>query len=148
MHGEHTVVVHRPAEVVFDHIADGSRNVGWRPWVIEVGRSSGDGGEGSVWRQLVHGPAGKVAEADYVVTAWRRPEFYAYTVTAGPVRGTAEYTLAESAPARTTVTLAVTLLPRGALRLLTGFVLRQMVEELDSLERLCAVLAPPAEASR
>jgi hypothetical protein len=148
VHGEHTVVVHRPAEVVFDHIADGSRNGGWRPWVIEVGRRSGDGGEGSVWRQLVHGPAGKVAEADYVVTAWRRPEFYAYTVTAGPVRGIAEYTLSEAAPARTTVTLAVTLLPRGALRLLTGFVLRQMVEELDSLERLCAVLAPPAEASR
>jgi hypothetical protein len=148
VHGEHKVVVHRPAEVVFDYIADGSRNSGWRPWVIEVGRSSGDGGEGSVWRQLVHGPAGKVAEADYVVTAWRRPEFYAYTVTAGPVRGTGEYTLVESAPARTTVTLAVTLLPRGAMRLLTGFVLRQMVEELDSLERLCAVLAPPAEASR
>jgi hypothetical protein len=148
VHGEHTVVVHRPAEIVFDHIADGSRNSGWRPWVIEVGRSSGDGGEGSVWRQLVHGPGGKVADADYVVTAWRRPEFYAYTVTAGPVRGTGEYTLTETARARTTVTLAVTLSPRGAMRLLTGFVLRQMVEELDSLERLCAVLAPPAEASR
>ena len=148
MHGEHTVVVHRPAEVVFDHIADGSRNSGWRPWVIEVGRSSGDGGEGSVWRQLVHGPAGKVADADYVVTAWRRPEFYAYTVTAGPVRGTAEYTLAESAPARTTVTLAVTLSPRGAPRLLTGFALRQSVGQLDRLEPPPAAPAPPAQAPR
>ena len=39
------------------------------------------------------------------------------------------------------MTLAVTLTPRGALRLLTGFVLRQVVDELDSLERLRQVLS-------
>lgn len=147
MHGEHTVVVHRTAEVVFDHIADGARNSGWRSWVIEASRRSGDGGEGSVWRQVIHGPAGKIAESDYVVTASRRPGIYAYRVIAGPVRGTAQYSLVEAEPARTTVTLAVALSPRGAMRLLTGFVLRQMVDELDSLEQLRAVLAPPGEVS-
>ena len=142
--GQHTVVVDRPAVVVFDHIADGALNKKWRPWVLDVGLRSGDGGEGSTWRQTVRGPGGKIAEADYTVTAWRRPEVYGYTVIAGPIRGAGEYTLVEAAPAETTVTLDVTLSPRGAMRVLTGFVLRQLVEELDSLELLRRVLSPPA----
>ena len=141
MHGEHTVTVNRPPEVVFSHIADGSLNATWRPSVIEVALRSGDGGEGSVWHQLVHGPAGNLADADYVVTSCQRPRLYAYEVTAGPVRGTSVYTLTTSRPGETTVTLAVTLTPRGALCLLTGFVLRQVVDELDSLERLRQVLS-------
>jgi hypothetical protein len=147
VHGEHSVTIHRPADVVFDHIADGSRNAGWRPAVIEVGLRSGDGGEGSVWRQLVLGPGGKPADADYIVTACRRPSLYAYDVTAGPVRGTSTFTLIETTPGQTAVTLAVTLTPRGALRVLTGFVLRQLVDELDSLDRLRHLLAPPAAGS-
>ena len=141
VHGEHTVTVNRPPEVVFSHIADGSLNAAWRPSVIEVALRSGDGGEGSVWHQVVRGPGGKLADADYVVTSCQRPRLYAYEVTAGPVRGTSVYTLTTSRPGETTVTLAVTLTPRGALRLLTGFVLRQVVDELDSLERLRQVLS-------
>ncbi|MGH7722334.1 MAG: SRPBCC family protein [Candidatus Dormibacteria bacterium] len=142
MRGQHTVRIDRPAEVVFAHIADGSRNAGWRPGVIEVGLRAGDGGEGSVWRQLVHGPGGRPADADYVVTSAQPPHLYAYEVTAGPVRGGGVYTLTELRPGETTVCLALTLTPRGALRLLTGFVLRQLVEELDSLDRLRDLLSP------
>jgi uncharacterized protein YndB with AHSA1/START domain len=141
--GEHSVTIHRPAEVVFALIADGSRNASWRPGVIEVHLRSGDGGAGSEWRQLVHGPGGKPADADYVVTTFRRPHRYAYQVTSGPVRAAAEYTLTESNPGETIVSLGLTLSPRGALRILTGFVLRQMVDELDSLDRLSDLLTPP-----
>jgi Polyketide cyclase / dehydrase and lipid transport len=145
--GEHKVTIRRPTDVVFALIADGSRNASWRPWVIEVRLRSGDGGEGSEWRQLVHGPGGKPADADYVVTTCLRPHQYGYQVTSGPVRGSAVYTLTESTPGATTVSLALTLSPRGALRLLTGFVLRQMVDELDSLDRLREVLSQPTGGS-
>lgn len=144
MRGEHSVTIPRPADVVFGVIADGSRNVGWRPGVIEVHLHSGDGGMGSEWRQLVHGPGGKPADADYLVTAFRRPHVYGYQGTSGPVRAAAEYTLTEAAPGETVVSLGLTLSPRGALRVLTGFVLRQMVDELDSLDRLRDLLSGPS----
>jgi uncharacterized protein YndB with AHSA1/START domain len=145
--GEHSVTIHRPADVVFAVIADGSRNAGWRPGVIEVHLRSGDGGVGSEWRQLVHGPGGKSADADYVVTAFRRPHLYGYQGTSGPVRAAAEYTLTEATPGETVVSLGLTLSPRGALRVLTGFVLRQMVDELDSLDRLRDLLSRPSGLS-
>jgi uncharacterized protein YndB with AHSA1/START domain len=141
--GEHTVTINRPASIVFDLIADGSRNASWQPSVIEVTLRSGEGGVGTVWRRLVHGPGGKVADGDYVVTECVPPHLYAYAVTAGPIRGTAVYTLSELTPGETTVVLALTLTPRGAVRLLTGFLLRQLVDELDSLDRLKRVLDLP-----
>ena len=136
MRGEHTVSINRPAAAVFDHIADGTRNAIWRTSVIEVSLHSGTGGEGTVWRQVVRGPAGKAADADYRVTRYEPASAYATEVIAGPVRGTSLFTLAPGDDGETTVTLTVVLKPRGTLRILTGFVLRQLVDELDSLDRL------------
>ncbi len=150
MHGEHTVTIKRPAAAVFDHIADGTRNATWRASVIEVALRTGNGEEGTVWRQLVHGPGGKPADADYVVTKFHRPALYGFEVIAGPVRGTGLYTLADGADGadgETDVTVAITLTPRGAMRVLTGFVLRQLVDELDSLDRLRDLLSAPAHDS-
>lgn len=140
MHGEYSVSIDRAATVVFDHIADGTRNATWRPSVIRVSLHSGDGGEGTVWRQLVHGPAGKTADGDYRVTRFERPSLYEIEVVAGPVRGRTVYTLVGDDRGPTAVTADVTLTPRGAMRVLTGFVLRQLVEELDSLDRLRQLL--------
>ncbi len=62
--------------------------------MVEVALHSGDGGEGSVWRQVVRGPAGKAADADYRVTRCEPPAAYGVEIIAGPMRGTALYTLA------------------------------------------------------
>jgi uncharacterized protein YndB with AHSA1/START domain len=134
--GEHAVTINRPAAVVFDRIADGTNNPTWRASVVEASLHSGAGGEGTVWRQVVRGPAGKSADADYCVTRYEPSAAYGYEVIAGPVRGTSLYTLAPVDDGETSVTLTIVLKPRGALRLLTGFVLRQLVDELDSLDRL------------
>jgi len=148
--GDHTVTINRPAAVVLEHLADGSRNGTWRPSVVEVTLRSGDGGEGTVWRQVVRGPAGKLADADYRVTRYERDTAYGIDIVAGPIRGTALYTLAPAGDNATTLTVEMVLKPRGAMRVLTGFVLRQLVEELDSLDRLRDLLNaghPGASAS-
>jgi Polyketide cyclase / dehydrase and lipid transport len=140
--GEYSVSINRPAVVVFDHIADGTKNPGWRASVVEVALHSGTGGEGTVWRQVVRGAAGKAADADYRVTRYEPPSAYGVEVIAGPVRGTALYALAPGDDGETSLTLTMVLKPRGAMRVLTGFVLRQLVDELDSLDRLRDLLNP------
>ncbi len=136
MRGEHVVTIARPAAVIFDHIADGTRNAGWRHSVVETALRHGDGGVGTVWRQVVRGPARKPVDADYRVTTYQHDTVYGVEIVDGPVRGTALYTLAPAGEGETTLTVVVFLKPRGAMRVFTGFVLRQLVEELDSLDHL------------
>jgi hypothetical protein len=136
LRGEHSVSINRPAAVIFDVIADGTRNPAWRESVVEVSLHSGSGGVGSVWRQVIRGPAGKAADADYRVTAHEPPGTYGFEVIAGPVRGTGLYTLTPGEDGETAVSFELTLKPRGAMRVLTGFVLRQLVDGLDDLDRL------------
>jgi uncharacterized protein YndB with AHSA1/START domain len=148
MHGEYAVTIRRPARVVFDHIADGSRNSTWRTTVIEVALHSGDGRVGTVWRQVVRGPAGKAVDADYRVTRHEPPSAYGFEIIVGPVRGEGLYTLTAVDERETLVTLELTLKPRGAMRILTGFVLRQLVDDLDGLDRLRDVLNAPSAGFR
>ena len=136
MRGEYSVTINRSAHVVFGHICDGTRNATWRPAVIQTALQEGDGGAGSVWHQLVRGPGGKTADADYRVTRSEPPTSYEVEVIAGPIRGHTVYSLSEDEHGATTLHAAVTLTPRGAMRILTGFVLRQLVEELNGLDRL------------
>ncbi len=140
MRGEHSVSIDRPADVIFDYIADGTNNPRWRPSVLEVSVRSGDGRDGTVWRQVVRGPAGKAADADYRVTRYEPPSVYGFEVIDGPMRGTGLYTLTDGDDGETQVSFELTLKPRGAMRVLTGFVLRQLVEELDDLDRLRELL--------
>jgi hypothetical protein len=61
---------------------------------------------------------------------------YGFEVIAGPVRGTGLYTLTAGDDGETVVTFEITLKPRGAMRVLTGFVLRQVVDELENVDHL------------
>jgi hypothetical protein len=138
--GKHSVTIGRPADEVFDHIADGTRNDTWRGPIVEVALLAGNGAAASVWHQLVRGAGGRVAESDYRVTASERPRRYAFELIAGPTLGAGEYTLTEVTPSMTKVTLELSLHPRGILPGLTGLVRRQMGNELDSLDRLKGLL--------
>ncbi|MBJ7595222.1 MAG: SRPBCC family protein [Candidatus Dormibacteraeota bacterium] len=140
MRSLHVVSIARPPVVIFDHIADGSRNATWRPSVVEVSLHSGDLGAGTVWKQVIHGPGGRLADADYRVTRYEPHTAYGYEIIAGPIRGSALFTLTAAEDSETAVTAEMILKPRGAMRLLTGFVLRRLVDEMDSLDRLREVL--------
>lgn len=138
--GTYSVTIARPRETVFDHIADGTLNHTWRGSFVDVRLVAGNGSTGSLWRQLQRGAGGRVAEADYRVTASERPHRYAFELVSGPTAGAGEYSLVEVAPATTTVTLTLSLRPRGVLAGLTGLVRRQMATELDGLDRLRRLL--------
>ena len=141
LHGKYAVTILRPATVVFDHIADGTRNAAWRGPVIEVAVLAGDGREGTVWHQMLRGSGGRVAEADYRVTVFERPQTFGFELIAGPVRGDGAYTLVEPVAGETTLTLALNLRPSGILPGLTGLARRQMATELDALDRLRNLLS-------
>jgi hypothetical protein len=146
--GKYSVTIRRPADEVFDHIADGTRNGSWRGSVVAVALIAGSGAAGSVWHQLRRGVGSRVADADYRVTVFERPNRYAFELVAGPTLGGGGYTLSEATPGVTTITLELSLRPRGMLPGLTGLVRRQMASELDSLDRLRTLLeAGPAERS-
>ena len=138
--GKHSVTIRYPIDGVFDHLTDGARNASWRGPVVEVVLIAGNGTEGSVWHQLLRGVGGRLAEADYRVTAFERPHRYAFELIAGPTLGGGEYTLTEVAPATTRVTLVATLRPHGLVPGFTGLVRRHMATELDGLDRLRELL--------
>ena len=146
--GRHAVAIARPVEVVFDHVADGSRNPAWRQAVSQATLLSGDGGAGTVWHQVVRGLTGRPLQVDYRVTVFDRPRRYAYEFVDGPVRGGCEYTFQADSAASTTVSLAVRLSGRGLFAGLTGAQPRQMAAELDALDQLRSALqAPPGDGA-
>src|SRR5215831_17862798 len=94
---EHTVTVNRPAQVVFDYIADGTNNRAWRPTVLEIERTSAADGMGSTYRQVSNsGPGGTRLKEDYRVTVFDPPRRLEFLITAGPVRPTGVFELAEN----------------------------------------------------
>jgi hypothetical protein len=143
--GKYSVTIRRPADQVFDHVVDGTRNHTWRGPVVEVTLIAGNGTVGSVWHQLVRGFGSRVLEEDYRVTAFERPARYAFDLVAGPTRGGGEYTLSEAEPGVTTITLELSLRSRGMVPGLTGLARRQMATELDALDRLKRLLESGAE---
>ena len=84
MHGDHTVTIRRPAAVVFEHLADGIAQQHVAPARGRGGAAQRRRGEGTVWRQVVRGPAGKAVDADYRVTRHEPPSAYGFEIIAGP----------------------------------------------------------------
>lgn len=139
-HAEHSVTVERPAEDVFDFVADGHNNPRWRPSVLDVEPAGSPTGVGATWRQGMRGPGGRRIAGDYTFTAWERPQRLAFEVVAGPARPTGEYIFASEGPLRTRVTFRLDVQPRGFMRLMSGMINRQVAEEVRALDRLKAAL--------
>jgi uncharacterized protein YndB with AHSA1/START domain len=144
-HAEHTVTIDRAPEVVFDFLDDGSNNREWRAGVIEVGRASGDGGTGTVWRQTMRGPGGRTIRGDYRITEHDRPRVLGFEVVAGPARPTGRFDLSAATTSgamsgATALTFTLDLHPRGFMRLVAPMVQRQMTKEVAAIETLKRVL--------
>lgn len=139
-HAERTVTVRRPVQDVYAYVADGANNRRWRAGVLEISRSSGDGGVGTVYHQVLKGPAGRRIPGDYRVTAAEPSTLYAFEVIAGPARPTGRFDLVPEADGGTRVTFTLDLEPKGLMKVMAPMIAKQMGAEVASLERLKADL--------
>ena len=143
-HADGTVTIERPAEEVFDFLADGTNNKRWRSGVIDITPEAGDDasgqGVGAIYRQTLRGPGGRTIDGDYRVTIFERPQRLDFEVIAGPARPKGSYLLRADGPSSTSVTFALDLQPRGLMKLMGPMVGRQMEKEVAALSDLKRVL--------
>jgi uncharacterized protein YndB with AHSA1/START domain len=133
---ERTVTIDQPIDGVFAFIANGRNAPTWRPAVLDIERVSGDGGDGTVYRQGVRGPGGRRIDADYEITAWEPPERLAFRAIAGPVRPEGEFRL-ESLGGATVVTFSLHAELGGWKRLVMGRAVQATMEaEMRALDGL------------
>ena len=134
-----SITIARPPDAVFAFVADGTTATQWRPGVLDISPTGGDG-LGSTYRQGVKGPGGRRVAADYEVTAYEPGKRLAFKAIAGPVRPTGEYRF-ESVPEGTRLTFSLDAELGWAKRLLMGSaVQRSMDAEVTALGRLKEVL--------
>lgn len=135
---EHTVTIRRSPADVFAFVADGETAPQWRPGVVDVAHVSGDG-VGAVYRQGVKGPFGRRVAADYEITGYEPGRLLAFRATAGPVRPEGRYEFAAD-DGGTRVRFSLRCELSGVKRLIAPGVAKSMRAEVESLERLRAVL--------
>jgi uncharacterized protein YndB with AHSA1/START domain len=146
-HAEHTVTIDRPAQDVFDYLADGTHNRDWRSGVLEIERTTATSGEDAAYRQVLAGPGGRRIDGDYRITVSDPPRRLEFAVTAGPARPTGVFELTDGLGTRTVVRFALDLQPTGFMKLMTPMITRQMRREVAQLETLKSLLEQAGPAS-
>jgi uncharacterized protein YndB with AHSA1/START domain len=140
-----TVTIERPAEEVFDFLADGANDPRWREGVIDIAKAEGTGpgggeGVGTVYKQTMRGPGGRKIAGDYRVVVFDRPRRFAFEVIAGPARPRGTFDLVVDGPTRTTVTFTMEVEPGGLMRLLSPMISKQVGKEVEAIANLKRVL--------
>lgn len=72
MHVERTFTVPRPPDAVFDYLGDFTHTNEWDPGTVETTRTSGDGGQGTIYANTSEF-MGRRVELTYETTAYERP---------------------------------------------------------------------------
>jgi uncharacterized protein YndB with AHSA1/START domain len=136
---ENTITINRPLHEVFSFIADKENDPRWRPGVAEIERVSGDGTEGTKYRQLVKGPGGRKIPADFEITGYEPGKRIAFRATAGPVLPEGSFDLVEDGGA-TRVTFRLDAELPSMKKLIAPMVGKSMRNEVNSLIRLKQIL--------
>jgi uncharacterized protein YndB with AHSA1/START domain len=135
---ERTVTIQRPVADVFAFVANHDNDTQWRPGVVEMRKSSGEG-VGERWYQRVKGPGGRQVPADIEVTQLDPNRLLAFRTVEGPVRPEGRYELAdENGGTRFTFSLSAEL--TGLKKLMSPMVQKQMNAEVGNLDNLKRVL--------
>ena len=136
---QRTITIRRPVGEVFAFVADGLNGPKWRPGILDIELTSGQG-VGAVYRQGVKGPGGRRIAADYEITAFEPDRRIAFKAIAGPARPTGEFRL-EPVPEGTRLTFSLD----AQLSFLKGLLMNRAVQstmdaEVAATERLREVL--------
>lgn len=135
---ERTVTIQKPVAEVFAFVVNHDNDARWRPGVVEMRKSSGDG-VGERWYQRVKGPGGRQIPADTEVTQFEPDRVLAFRTVEGPVRPEGRYELADDGGAtRLTFSLRADL--KGLKKLMSPMVQKQMNAEVGNLDNLKRVL--------
>jgi hypothetical protein len=114
----HEATIDRPAEEVFDFLADGADNASWQPRVVATIGPDGPIGVGTTFRQTVRSPLGFKVSADYELTEFDRPGTLALKIrSVGPIRPTQRFELSETADGQTTIRNTIDYRATGIMRL-------------------------------
>jgi uncharacterized protein YndB with AHSA1/START domain len=140
MHAERTVVVGRPIDIVFEFLAAGPRCTRWREGIREIARMTNTTGLGSVYRQVMIGPAGHDIDCDYLVTGYDPPRRLEFEIVAGPVRPRGHFELIARDEQHTEVRFFLDAEIHGVRRVLAPVWERVMRREVEQLDQLKTVL--------
>jgi uncharacterized protein YndB with AHSA1/START domain len=114
--------IERPADVVFDFLADGANNPQWQPLVIQTRREGGSLGVGTRYTQQMRHPLGFRVSSDYTLTRYDRPKTLSFEVTSGgPVRPTGTFELTPIDAGTTDVRYTIEYRTHGLMSLLVPF---------------------------
>ncbi len=133
-----TITIARPVGDVFAFLADAENDKLWRPGVVEIARTGGQG-VGTTYHQVVSGPGGRRVDADIEITEFLPDERIAFRTTKGPVRPTGSYDLRPS-EGGTEVTFRLAAELGGLKMLMSPVVSRTMKSEVGALGELKRVL--------
>ncbi len=135
-----SVTIGRPVDEVFRFVADGANGPRWRGGIVDIARTRGDGGVGTVYRQGVRGPMGRRVAADYEITVMEPNRLIEFRAIAGPVRPHGRYDF-ESIDGGTRLTFALDAEMGGLRRLFMGSMVKTTMNvEVGSLDKLKRVL--------
>jgi uncharacterized protein YndB with AHSA1/START domain len=137
---QHSVTIKRPPEAVFAYVLDGEKCPEWRTHVMDIKRTSGDGGVGTIYRQGVRGPMGRRIAADYRVTVCEPNRLMEFETLGGPVTPHGRFEIAEEGDgSRLTLSLDSDMKGLAAL-FLSRMVQRTMETEVHAIERMKTIL--------
>ena len=136
----YSVTITRPVDQVFAYLADGATSTRWRPGVIDIDRTSGDGGVGTRYAQTVKGPMNRAVSADYEITAFEPSQRLEFQTVSGPVRPHGRYDLVQVLGG-TQLTFALDVQLGGLQGLLMGSMVQKTMDaEVHTLDKLKQVL--------
>lgn len=142
MHVERTFTVARPAEAVFDYLADFSRTEQWDPGTITTVRTSGTGGVGTVYRNTSQF-MGRRVELDYTTTVLERPTELTFSGAGPSARTTDRMRLRQVTAASTEIHYRADFaFSSSVVRLLAPLVAGRKLQRLadETVEQLTAAL--------
>ena len=139
-HAENQIVINRPADIIYEFVANGLNNSKWRPHVTIIELSSGKTGRfGAVYKQILKGPGGYALDSSYRITAARPSKELRFAVIAGPARPTGNFYFSPSRGG-TKVKLVLDYQPKGLAKFMGPITQKSMKVEVKMLNNLKRIL--------
>lgn len=93
-HAQAAINVFRPAQEVFNFLADGTNNPKWHPGILNVQKiTNGEIGVGTRFAQTIQGKGrfNRPVRADYEITVFEPGQILGFKIIAGPLRAEGRY---------------------------------------------------------